>query len=84
MNSLPLVPPGKSTNHIKLGFNEKMYVGHLDPSLTQTKYPVIISHYLKVLLPVCKMRIKIGLQGVIVGTKYDVENGVLNPVMAHW
>ena len=78
------MPPGKSTNHIKLGFNEKMYVGHLDPSLTQTKYPVIISHYLKVLLPVCKMRIKIGLQGVIVGTKYDVENGVLNPVMAHW
>ena len=60
-----------------------MYVGHLDPSLTQTKYPVIISHYLKVLLPVYKMRMKIGLQGVIVGTKY-VENGVLNLVMAHW
>lgn len=67
-----------------MGLNEKMYVRHLDPSLAQTKYPVFINRYSDILLPVYKMRIKIGHQGIIVGTKYDVESGVFSLVMAHW
>ena len=61
-----------------------MYVRHLDPSLAQTTYPVFIKHYSEILLPIYKMRIQIGYQGIIVGTKYDVESGVFLLVMAHW